>query len=113
METDVLIGTFAGVSVGLGMLISTLTQILKMVDSIPFLSKIPGVQAVVDFLVEGQPAQTRIFIAVVAVIGNVVSVYLNTGEILTPTLIFGTLGSFMTALGTYDIAFKKESKPQQ
>lgn len=103
---DPTVGHFLGYSIGLGMLVSVLTQIVKTVESIPYLSRIPGMQWVINKIEKGKPEEIRIFVCILAVLTNAVSVYLNTGTVVDVATLWGSAASFFTSLGTYDLVFK-------
>lgn len=98
-------------SVGVGMIVSALTQILKLTESIPGLRKVKWVQSIVDAVTSGNVFQIRCFVAIVCVAVNAVSLYLTQGTAFDIMTMYTSFLSFWTALGTYDLVFSNEKKP--
>lgn len=108
------IGTFLGYSVGLGMLVSAITQIIKYTRFVPIIGDLSVVRFVLDAISRGNPVQIRTGVAVIATLLNIVSFFLNGGEVLDPMQfamgVLAAFNSFMTALGTYNIVFEPFEK---
>jgi hypothetical protein len=65
------------------------------------------VQRVVNAVSKGNVLQIRVFVAVLAVGLNALSVYLNTGDVVSVQTALQAGISFFTALGTFDLVFAK------
>lgn len=107
---DTIVAQYMGFSLGLGQLLTIITQIVKTTEKIPFLSKIPGVQFITDKIARGNPVQVRTFVGVLAAVINITVSYLQTGEAVSPLAIMGTVGSFVSAIGGYDLWFSGDKK---
>lgn len=107
---DPIVISFLGQSVGIGMLSSAITQVVKMTESIPYLSNIPLVQKIIDSVDSGNVRQNQIFVACVAVILNIGVTIIHTHSLPMMPTILSTFGSFLSALGTYDAV--KDRTPQ-
>ncbi|MDD5026824.1 MAG: hypothetical protein PHH13_05670 [Candidatus Peribacteraceae bacterium] len=98
---DATVFTFAGQAVGLGLVASAVTQVIKITESIPFLSKYKFVQTLLDAVAPGKDRNVQFCVAIIAVILNVGSIYFETGTLPAIPTIFAAFTTFLTALGTH------------
>ena len=110
--TNIIVAEYMGIAIGLGQLLTIMTQLLKNTDKIPYLNKIPGVQQLTNVIVSGNPMQIRTFVAVLAVFINFAAAYLTTGEVLATSTLMSTLMTYLSALGGYDIFFSGQKKSE-
>lgn len=109
---SIVVAQYMGFSLGLGQLLTIITQILKNTETIPYLNKIPGVQWLIDQIDNGNPVQVRTFVGLLAVIINVLWVYNQTGEWMNFMTIMSTAATFVSAIGGYDFWFSSDKKKE-
>ncbi len=99
------IGQFFGLSLTVGALITGLTQALKVTQTIPFLSKVPLVQRLVNAVAKGNVIQVRAFVAVLCVILSTLAAYLQTGALpeLNAQFLLFNLKAFFDATAGYTL----------
>lgn len=103
--SDVAIATFMGHSIGLGVLTSLITQLVKQAETIPGVNKIPGAQALIDMIDSGNVVQIRVFVGVIAVVLNVLNAVITTHALPPYATLMSTVGTVFAALGGYDMFF--------
>ncbi len=99
---DTTVTTLLGQSIGLGMVASFVTQLIKITESIPWLSNFPPVQWVLDKVDSGNDANIHICVAVIATLLNAVTLYVESGTVISVAMLISTFGSFVMALGTHN-----------
>ncbi len=108
-ENSIIIGSFMGQQVGIGILISVLTQIIKVTEKIPGLSNFKPVRWLLDKIASGNKDEIHLFVAIIAVLTSAVLTYMETGEIASLQTLTGSFATFLSALGTYNIMFDKKA----
>ncbi len=108
------VGNFFGYSIALGMFVSVIIQIIKYTPYVPVIGQFTIVRSVIDAISRGNAVQIRTGVAVLATVLNLASFFYNGGHITDPVQfmlgIVAAFNSFMTALGTYNIAFEPFEK---
>lgn len=109
---DAAIGTFFGYSLSVGGLVAGITQIVKLLEEIPFLSRIPFVQWLLDAIAKENPTAVRVFVVFLCVVGNIVSQWLATGHppVLNLVTLEGTVMSFMAATASFHLVLQPFEK---
>ncbi len=106
MESTV--ATFFGYTVSVGGVVAALTQAIKLAESIPFLSKIPFVQWIVDTVTKEDPTAIRIFVVFTCLVLNLVGQWISTGHwpMLDPIMLAATFSSFLAATATFHVVLQ-------
>lgn len=107
---SIVIAKYMGISLGLGQLLTIITQLFKTADKVPVLDKIPGFQWLTDQITKGNPVQVRTFVGIFAAIINIAWTYQQTGEAINAMAIMSTIGTYVSALGGYDLWFSGDKK---
>lgn len=105
MENNLIIAQFGSVTIGLGLIVTLVTQAVKQADTIPWINKIPGIQKIIDQVAAGNVKSVRIFAGVIAIALNIFYIRYNTGVWMDTNAIVSAAGSFFTALGGYNLFF--------
>lgn len=105
MENDLLVAQFGTVTIGLGLIVTLVTQAIKSSETIPWINKIPGAQWIIDQVSAGNVTSVRIFAGVIALALNVFYVKYTSGAWMDTQTLVSTAGSFLTALGGYNLFF--------
>lgn len=99
---DPLVANILGQSIGLGMITSAITQAIKITEDVPWLSELAPVRWLLDSVASGKTMNIHICVAVVATLLNAISLYVESGTLVSGVMIISTFGSFLAALGTHN-----------
>ena len=111
-ETSV--GAFFGLSLTVGMVATGLTQIVKVTQSIPGLSKLPPVQWLLRSINSGNVMSNRVFVAVICLALSALSAYLKNGVLPSftdPTYYLFSFKAFLDATAGYKLLLER-TNPQ-
>lgn len=107
---DTIIASFMGRSIGLGLLTTVITQVVKQLETIPWVAKIPGVQWIINQVTAGNVVQIRLFAGFVAILLNLGSVIMSTHSFPPMAMIVSTIGSVFVSIGGYDLIFSGDKR---
>lgn len=105
---DLTVFELFGYSVSVGIVASMFTEVIKWTESVPFFSKIPAFQKILNVITKGNAKQIRTFVALLCLAANVGVYYYNTGMIPAVPMLLGSFNSFLAALGTYNFIFTQK-----
>ena len=105
---DPTVFSFAGQAVGLGLVTTLVTQIIKVTQEIPWLSKFAVTRWILEKVAPGKDRNIQIFVVAVATILNVLSIYAETGTLPAGPTIIAIATTFLTALGSHDAVKSRE-----
>ena len=105
------VANFYGYSIGIGVIVSAIIELLKFTKVVPVIGHFAPIKALVDFIEKGKPDQIRISVAAFCVVLNLISFFWNGGLVTDAfqliTMISGSFSSFLSALGTFNFLFEQ------
>lgn len=105
---DLAVGTFFGYSLSVGAVVAGITQFFKLLETVPYLSRIPFVQWLLDTVTKEDPTAIQIFVAILCFVLSLAAEWIATGHppAIDPLTAYSTVTSFLTATAAFHLVLK-------